>query len=418
MFTEMKEKNLERLALVGTNSQGKSYKINSELKGAISKKTILVTNEVKADENLKNSTDTSTLIAWLNSLLDNTRAKQAIQEEIDKVDLSQINKDSFLNISLSNNLESYKGIVSAEITTDSNQWKKPGSGEKFLGQLLLISKILEDNNDNNYEFLVIDEPEQHLHPSLYIKVAKILNKISHQGIKVVIATHSPIITQYFIEDTSEIIHVIDGQFDKLPSIKELMSLSTDFECYKKDELKMKDYKAIEQKYSLYFENFVKPIVIKSLFCEYMLLGEGAIERKIFELYLLKYGSSLEKNNIDYTIVDGKIFFPIVLSILKKIGIKSITLFDLDIETQSVHKYLNDSIRELSTETISFNSRIEDYLEISGMKLDKYRGETILINEFYLENNPKLLELLSNIDYKIKNANSKLTTDESKELIPN
>ena len=132
MFTEMKEKNLERLALVGTNSQGKSYKINSELKGAISKKTILVTNEVKADENLKNSTDTSTLIAWLNSLLDNTRAKQAIQEEIDKVDLSQINKDSFLNISLSNNLESYKGIVSAEITTDSNQWKKPGSGEKFL----------------------------------------------------------------------------------------------------------------------------------------------------------------------------------------------------------------------------------------------------------------------------------------------
>ena len=86
MFTEMKEKNLERLALVGTNSQGKSYKISSELKGAISKKTILVTNEVKADENLKNSTDTSTLIAWLNSLLDNTRAKQTIQEEIDKVD--------------------------------------------------------------------------------------------------------------------------------------------------------------------------------------------------------------------------------------------------------------------------------------------------------------------------------------------
>ncbi len=150
----------------------------------------------------------------------------------------------------------------------------------------------------------------------------------------------------------------------------------------------------------------------------MLLGEGAIERKIFELYLLKYGSSLEKNNIDYAIVDGKIFFPIVLSILKKIGIKTMTLFDLDIETQSVHKYLNDSIRELSTETIFFNSRIEDYLEISGMKLDKYRGETILINEFYLESNPKLFELLSNIDYKIKNANNKLTTEKVKELIHN
>ena len=46
------------MALVGTNSQGKSYMIGKEIKGVVSKKTILVTNEVKADENLKNSTDT------------------------------------------------------------------------------------------------------------------------------------------------------------------------------------------------------------------------------------------------------------------------------------------------------------------------------------------------------------------------
>lgn len=163
MLTDyMNEKGLKRLALVGTNSQGKTYKICSEIKGAIAKKTILVTNEVKADENLKNSSDTSTLITQLNSLLDNSKAKSAIQEEIDKVDLNSINENSFLNISLSNNLESYKGIISAEIKTDSNQWNKPGSGEKFLGQLLLISKILKDNKDNNLEYLVIHEPEQHL----------------------------------------------------------------------------------------------------------------------------------------------------------------------------------------------------------------------------------------------------------------
>ena len=66
-----------------------------------------------------------------------------IQDEIDKIDLSSINDDSFLNISIKNNLDSYKGIVNAEIKTDSNQWNKPGAGERFLGQLLLISKILE-----------------------------------------------------------------------------------------------------------------------------------------------------------------------------------------------------------------------------------------------------------------------------------
>ena len=167
----MEKNNIERLALVGTNSQGKSYAISQEFKGAIAKQTILVANEVKADENLKNTADSSTFISWLNTLLDNTNAKKAIQEEIDKIDLSSINDDSFLSISINNNLDSYKGIVNAEIKTDSNQWKKPGSGERFLGQLLLMSKILEDNPDKTYKYLVIDEPEQHLHPSLYIKVA-------------------------------------------------------------------------------------------------------------------------------------------------------------------------------------------------------------------------------------------------------
>lgn len=402
MFTDyMNEKGLKRLALVGTNSQGKSYKISSEIKGAIAKKTILVTNEVKADENLKNSSDTSTLITWLNSLLDNSKTKRAIQEEIDKVDLNSINENSFLNISLNNNLESYKGIISAEIKTDSNQWNKPGSGEKFLGQLLLISKILEDNKDDNFEYLVIDEPEQHLHPSLYIKVAKILNKISYQGIKVIIATHSPIITQYFIEDTIEIAHIKNGECNYLPSTNELISLSKDFDCYKKEELKLKDYRVIEGKYELYFKNFVLPIIIKSLFCKYILVGEGAIERKIFDLYLLEYGSNMERNNIDYALVDGKIFFPIVLSVLKRLNIKTLTLYDLDAENQPHHKYLNDTISALSNEYISFKPKIENYFEIADMNIDKYRGLTILMNEYYLNKNEKLMNLLNSINDKIE-----------------
>lgn len=398
----MEENNLSRLALVGTNSQGKTHMITQEFKGPKGKKTILVTNEVKADENLKNSTDTSTLITWLNSLLDNTEAKKALQKEIDKVDLSSINKNSFLNISLINNLESYKGIISAEIETDSNQWKKPGSGEKFLGQLLLISKILEDNKDDTYEYLVIDEPEQHLHPSLYIKVAKILNKISTQGIKVIIATHSPIITQYFVNDTTEVCKVVDGTCNFLPSIEELLNISLQFDCYKIEDLKLRDYKLIENKFELYFKNFVFPIILKALFCNYMLLGEGAIERKIFELYLLKYGSNMKKNDIEFAIVDGKIFFPIVISVLNKLEIKVLTLYDLDAENQTVHSYLNQTIEELSNSAIGFKPKIEDYLNITKeMNTGKYRGEVILMSEFYLNNNDKLLSLLENINTKLE-----------------
>ena len=406
MFLDyMKEHEMNRLALVGTNSQGKTYMIAQIIK-SVSKKTILVSNEVKADENLKNSSDTSTLIMWLNSLMDNSKIKEAIDDEINKVDLSGINENNFLNVKLKDNMESYKGIISAEITTDSNKWGKPGSGERFLGQLLLISKILEDNKDNIYEYLVIDEPEQHLHPSLYIKVAKILNKISYQGIKVIIATHSPTITQYFIENTNEIARVVNGECNYLSSISSLIENSLDFDCYKKEELLVSDFDKIKCRYDLYFKNFIFPIIIKSLFCKYMLVGEGAAERKIFELYLLKYGSLLNKNDIDYCIVDGKIFFPCVLSILKIIGIKVITIHDLDAENQVLHQYLNTKISELSDEVISFKPDLESYLEITPEikkkeRYDKYRVATILINEYFLEDNIKLNELFTNINDKLE-----------------
>ena len=402
MFLDyLEEKNLNRLALVGTNSQGKSYMISKDVKGDIAKKTILVTNEVKADENLKNSTDTSTLIVWLNSLLDKTKAKEAIQEQIDGVDLSSINSNSFLNISLNNNLESYKGIISADIKTNSNIWGKPGSGERFLGQLLLISKILEDNPNENYKYLVIDEPEQHLHPSLYIKVGKILNKISHQGIKVIIATHSPVITQNFVEDTEEIAKVINGDFNPLPSTQNLMQFNLKYDCYTKEELKNSSYKKIEDKYETYFNNFVLPIIIKALFCDYMLLGEGAIESKIFDLYIMKYGSLMEKNNIEYSIGDGKIFFPLILSILKEIGIRTVSLYDLDDENNDMHKYLNTTIESLSDKTIPFKPNIETRLKITkDMYKDKYRGSIILMNDLYIDENKELMDLLDEINAKL------------------
>ena len=134
----------------------------------------------------------------------------------------------------------------------------------------------------------------------------------------------------------------------------------------------------------------------------MLVGEGAIERKIFDLYLLEYGSNMEKNNIDYALVDGKIFFPIVLSVLKQLNIKTMTLYDLDAENQQQHKYLNDTIASLANEYISFKPKIENYFGIADMNIDKYRGLTILMNEYYLNNNDKLMNLLSNINDKIEN----------------
>ncbi len=133
----------------------------------------------------------------------------------------------------------------------------------------------------------------------------------------------------------------------------------------------------------------------------MLLGEGVIERKIFELFLLKYDSNMEKNDVEFAIVDGKIFFPIIISVLNKLEIKVLSLYDLDAEKQLPQAYLNKTIGEISTSTISFKPQIEEYLNINKeMYKDKYRGSVILMSEFYLEQNEKLFELLEKINSKL------------------
>ena len=46
---------------------------------------------------------------------------------------------------------------------------------------------------------------------------------------------------------------------------------------------------------MYFKNFVLPIVLNALFCNCMILGEGAIERKVLALHRSKIGNISVKN---------------------------------------------------------------------------------------------------------------------------
>lgn len=52
-------------------------------------------------------------------------------------------------------------------------------------QLLLQKGVLENRN-----LLIIDEPENHLHPKWQIEYAKLLIEIMKKGVKIIINTHS------------------------------------------------------------------------------------------------------------------------------------------------------------------------------------------------------------------------------------
>ena len=95
------------------------------------------------------------------------------------------------------------------------------------------------------------------------------------------------------------------------------------------------------------------------------------------------------------------YFPLILSILKKLGIKTISLYDLDDENSDMHKYLNTTIEKLSDKTIPFKPNIETRLKITkDMYKDKYRGSIILMNDLYIDENKELMDLLDEINNKI------------------
>ncbi len=93
-------------------------------------------------------------------------------------------------------------IFSQKVGTKKNVKIKPtntASGVKSFGiiQLLIQANVLDDRS-----LLVIDEPENHLHPDWQIKYAKMIIELIKNDISVIISSHSPYMIQalkYFSE---------------------------------------------------------------------------------------------------------------------------------------------------------------------------------------------------------------------------
>lgn len=59
-----------------------------------------------------------------------------------------------------------------------------------IGNIGVIDLLLRNNFINKGAYLIMDEPEVHLHPQWQVKLAEILYKLAKNGANVVIATHS------------------------------------------------------------------------------------------------------------------------------------------------------------------------------------------------------------------------------------
>jgi predicted ATPase/cell fate (sporulation/competence/biofilm development) regulator YmcA (YheA/YmcA/DUF963 family) len=96
-----------------------------------------------------------------------------------------------------------------------------------IGNIGTIDMLIRNNIINKGSFLIMDEPEVHLHPRWQVKLADILYQLAKAGANVVIATHSidllkalQVVFEENEEEASEYM-----AFNKMPYSKEFSNLS-------------------------------------------------------------------------------------------------------------------------------------------------------------------------------------------------
>ena len=81
----------------------------------------------------------------------------------------------------------------------------------------------------------------------------------------------------------------------------------------------------------------------------------------------------------------------------------------------MHKYLNEQIKLLSNKVIPLKPDLENYLGITQEikkqeNYDKYRVATIMMNQYYLDNNLRLNELFNEISQMIEELDNEEKQD--------
>ncbi len=396
--------------LVGLNSQGKTT-ILSNFNDTNKKNAIFINNEVRANEYIKNSASNSPLIQWLQKLIEIKDIQDSINKQLSTIDLDDINRISKVDISLSSSMDDYKGLVKVDIDTASNQWHKPGSGETFLAELLLVKKMLNPSIKNPIKYLIIDEPETFLHPSLFSSVCEVLNDISNYT-KILIATHSPRFLECMNIDLCSVAYVNDGSVLPLMSDSEYknelnnISLYSTILNYSDDELGKKHcYKSIRKlmsNFDNYFNIFIKPKIIQALFSKIVVVGEGRTEKILFDC-CKKEKASMYSSQIEYIDFYGKDFMLFLAEAIQKIGIKVVLIFDCDIKrSDELNLSLNKAL--MNFPNIHFEKEIENYLSIIKEKNDdnfKSITSPITVYNMYLDRNKELFNLMNDLDELIK-----------------
>lgn len=347
-------KNLE--IVIGPNGFGKTYYLN-EIKKTLDKKKITyfdLNSEIKTEDELKDTKDSTKSMEFIiNEILISTDYGDAkdnlviqIQKCIDgkKVELNNI-FDDVLNFNENTRkqdfVEANKTLtIKKPINVNKSEINSMGSGQR----MLLLLKLTELSDK---EYIFLDEPEAHSHPSMLHEIAKTINELVVKNKKVYIATHSPILVSLLdfdfenlkiINDTTHIIKNIDFEkaiLEAKSTTASLGSLSNAYKNYYKDSSTL--MQVIKQNHLQEF--------LFAMFAKKIYMCEGIYDESYIKQSLCVYG----KANEDYYIFKtfGKFPMLILILLLRQVNENIVSVFDSD------SNYNKDNVY------ISFNNPIQD-----------------------------------------------------------
>lgn len=361
---------------VGPNGFGKTTKlieIKKKLDNQKSNNTIMLSSELIFDDEVKDTVNTSMLMEYIITEILSDEETQKARIELEKAVDSSIDKNTemlnkkieyalgFNNKSKTKDLlelradKEYKKLV--KINNDDIK-KSMGSGQKLLFLLSLIELSKKEN-------ILLDEPENHCHPSFLHEVARFINEISKTK-NVYLSTHSPQLLSLLDIDFNNLFILNDPNFKKEKMIDFDKSINSLPNKINKDNLnkKSKSYydscdSLVKNIKELHYKDF-----FEALFSKKVYLVEGIND----SLFLKKI---LTKNNMQYE--DYCIFqtygkphmFPFA-SIFSSLDLEVVILFDSDEKPDdNTNNIINDGLK--AYKHYMFNKTLEEEIKYVGLK---------------------------------------------------
>lgn len=341
---------------IGPNGYGKTYELEQIKKTLYEEQkdrtdVIMLSSEIVFADEMKDTVNNSFLMEYIITelLVDEelVSLKQEFESKIDELINENTNMyNELMDETLKMNSHTRtKDVISTQKTKEYKKLVKinsddlknsMGSGQK----LHFLLRLIEKSNKN---YILLDEPENHSHPSMLNVTAQLINKLSETK-NVYIATHSP-----------ELLNMLNIDFDNLFIFNDAEYKGPKLIDFKKAAESLPETINIENLYSnsktYYKEENLKSNILEihkkefmsALFSSKIYIVEGINDELFLKKILTKSGKQFEQYSI-FPCYGKPHYFPFI-DIFTNLGIEVVILFDQDKISNETNNKINIELQK-------------------------------------------------------------------------